>query len=59
MSFVTTHPQALVSAAGALQDTAWAMSAHNATAVAPTTGVAPAAADEVSALTATQFATYA
>jgi hypothetical protein len=33
------------------------MSAQNAAAAAPTTGVVPAAADEVSALTAAQFAT--
>ena len=59
MSFVTAHPEALASAAGALQDIGSAMSAHNAAAVAPTTGVVPAAADEVSALTAAQFATHA
>ena len=35
------------------------MSAQNAAATAPTTGVVPAAADEVSALTAAQFATHA
>jgi len=33
--------------------------AHNAAAAAPTTGVIPAAADEVSALTAAQFVTHA
>jgi hypothetical protein len=59
MSFVTTHPEALASTAGALQGIGSAMSAHNAAAVAPTTGVVPAAADEVSALTAAQFATHA
>ncbi|MGH3562657.1 MAG: PE family protein, partial [Mycobacterium sp.] len=36
-----------------------AMSAQNAAAAAPTTGVIPAAADEVSALTAAQFAAHA
>ena len=59
MSFVTTHPEALASTAGALQGIGSAMSARNAAAVAPTTGVVPAAADEVSALTAAQFATHA
>jgi len=59
MPFVTTHPQALVSVAGALHDIAPAMSVRNATALAPTTGVVPANADEVSALTAAQFAAHA
>ena len=35
------------------------MSAQNAAAAAPTAGVVPAAADEVSALTAAQFAVHA
>ena len=35
------------------------MTAQNAAAAAATTGVLPAAADEVSALTAAQFATHA
>ena len=35
------------------------LSAQNAAAAAPTTGVVPAAADEVSALTAAQFAAHA
>jgi len=35
------------------------MSGQNSAAAAPTTGVVPAAADEVSALTATQFAVHA
>jgi hypothetical protein len=34
------------------------MAADNAAAAAPTTGVVPAAADEVSALTAAQFSTH-
>jgi PE family len=59
MSFVTTNPEALASAADALQGISSAMSTQNAAAVVPTTGVVPAAADEVSALTAAQFATYA
>ncbi len=59
MSFVTTQPEALVAAAGTLQGIGSAMSAQNAAAAAPTTGVIPAAADEVSALTAAQFAAHA
>jgi hypothetical protein len=55
MSFVTTQPEVLTAAAGALQGIGSAMSAHNAAAAAPTTGVIPAAADEVSVLTAAQF----
>lgn len=58
MSFVTTQPEALAMAAANLQAIGSAMSAHNAAAAAPTTGVIPAAADEVSALTAAQFAAH-
>lgn len=58
MSFVTTQPEALTAAAGALQGLGSAMTAENAAAAAPTTGVVPAAADEVSALTAAQFSTH-
>ncbi len=59
MSFVTTQPEALAAAAGNLQAIGSTMSAQNAAAAAPTTGVVPAAADEVSALTAAQFAAHA
>jgi hypothetical protein len=59
MSYVTTHPEMLSAAAGNLQDIGAAVSAGNAAAAAPTTGVLPAAADEVSALTAAQFAAHA
>jgi PE family len=59
MSFVTTHPEMLVSAAGVLQNIGAAVAAGNTAAAAPTTGVVPAAADEVSALTAAQFAAHA
>ena len=59
MSFVTTQPEALTTAAGTLQGLGSAMAAQNAAAAAPTTGVVPAAADEVSALTAAQFAAHA
>lgn len=58
MSFVTTQPEALAAAAANLQAIGSAMSAHNAAAAAPITGVIPAAADEVSALTAAQFAAH-
>jgi PE family len=59
MSFVSTQPAALAAAAGSLQGIGSAMSAQNAAVAAPTTGVVPAAADEVSALTAAQFAAHA
>ena len=59
MTFVTTQPEMLTSAAGQLQDVGTAIAAQNAAVAAPTTGVIPAAADEVSALTAAQFANHA
>jgi hypothetical protein len=59
MSLITIEPEMLAAAAGNLQVIGAAMSAGNAAAAAPTTGVIPAAADEVSALTAAQFATHA
>jgi hypothetical protein len=59
MSFVSTQPEDVTAAAGNLQGIGSAMTAQNATTAAPTTGVIPAAADEVSALTAVQFATHA
>jgi hypothetical protein len=59
MSFVTTQPQMLSAAAGNLQGIGAVVSAGNAAAAGPTTGVVPAAADEVSALTAAQFAAHA
>jgi len=58
MSFVTTQPGILASAAGVLQTIGAAMAAGNTAAAAPTTGVVPAAADEVSALTAVHFAAH-
>ena len=58
MSFVTTQPEALTGAAGALHGIGVALAARNNAAVAPTLGVVPAAADEVSALTATQFGAH-
>lgn len=58
MTFVTTQPELLTAAAADLRGIGAAMSAHNAAAATPTTTVVPAAADEVSALTATQFAAH-
>lgn len=59
MSFVTAQPEMLTTAAGSLQSIGSTMSAQNAAMAAPTTGIVPAAADEVSALTAAQFAMHA
>jgi hypothetical protein len=58
MSFVTTQPEALDYAAGKLEGIGTSLAAQNSAAAASTTGVAPAAADEVSALQATQFSAY-
>ncbi|SPM31939.1 PE family protein [Mycobacterium terramassiliense] len=58
MSFVITQPEAMTYAAGKLQTLGSAIAAESAAAAAPTTGVVPAAADEVSALQATIFAAY-
>jgi PE family len=59
MSFVTAYPDKLAGAAGSLQSLGASFNAGNAAAAAPTTGVVPAAADEVSAVTAAQFAAHA
>jgi hypothetical protein len=59
MSFVTTQPEALAATATSLASAGAMLSAQNAAAAAPTTGVLPAAADEVSELAATQFAVHA
>jgi PE family len=59
MSFVTTQPEALSAAATNLQGIGSGLNAQNASAAAPTTGVVPAAAGEVSALTAAQFVAQA
>jgi hypothetical protein len=58
MSFVTTQPEALTAAAGTLQTLGTSMAAEDAAAAAPTSSVAPAAADPVSALQAAQFSAY-
>src|SRR6202789_807378 len=59
MSFVSAQPAELTAAAENLQGIGSSMTAQNTAAGAPTMGVVPAAADEVSALTAAQFATHA
>lgn len=59
MSFVTAQPELLTEAAGDLDGFSSALAAASAGAAAPTAGVVPAAADEVSALTAVQFAAHA
>ena len=58
MSFVTAQPEALTAAAGSLADIGSLMSATGGSVAARTTGLVPAAADEVSALTAVAFAAH-
>jgi hypothetical protein len=58
VSFVTTRPEALTAAATALQTLGTSLAAQNTAAAAATAGVIPAAADEVSALQAAEFAAY-
>lgn len=55
MSFVTTQPDVLSGAASNLSGLGDAMVARNAAAATPTTALAPAASDLVSAMTASQF----
>jgi hypothetical protein len=59
MPFVSAQPTEVSAAADNLQVIGSSLAAQNVAAAAPTTGVLPAAADEVSALTAAQFATHA
>lgn len=59
MPFVTVKPEILALAADGLLGIGSQMAAGNAAAAGPTTGVIPAAADEVSALMAAQFAAHA
>lgn len=58
MAYVTTEPEVMTAAAITLAAMGSAMEAQNAAATAATTAVIPAAADEVSALTAQQFARH-
>lgn len=55
MAFVLVCPDALAIAAGQLRHVGSVIAARNAVAAPATAELAPAAADEVSALTATQF----
>ena len=55
MSFVTTQPEELSGTAASLAGIGDAMAARNAAAAAPTTGLASAASDIVSEMTAGQF----
>lgn len=57
--FVTAQPESLAVAAGRLQEIGTALSAQNSATAAPMTGVVPAATDDVSLLTAAQFARHA
>ncbi len=59
MSYITTDPALLAAAAGDLHGIGATVTAGNAAAAAPTTAIVPAAADEVSALTAARFAAHA
>ncbi|OHV04630.1 PE family protein [Mycobacterium talmoniae] len=56
---MTIRKETLSTIAGNLRETGASLAAHNAAAIAPTIGVPPAGADEVSALLAMQFAMHA
>lgn len=58
MSFTTTQPEMLADAAGRLAGIGSTIASQNTAAMGPTTAVLPAAADQVSVLTAAQFSTY-
>jgi PE family/PPE-SVP subfamily C-terminal region len=58
MSFLTAIPEELLAAAQQLEGIGNSLTAQNAGAAAPTTAVAPAAADQVSALQAGIFSAY-
>lgn len=58
MSYLTTVPEELTAAAAQLGAIGASMAAQNAGAAAPTTAIAPAALDEVSALQAALFTAY-
>jgi len=59
MSFVEIHPDVLAGAASQLGAIGASMNAQSTAAAGPTTAVVPAAADQVSALIAAQFAMHA
>ncbi|BBX72336.1 PE domain-containing protein [Mycobacterium shinjukuense] len=58
MSFLQILPEELTAAAAQLQTVGTSLTAQNAAAAMPTTAIAPAALDEVSALQAALFAAY-
>lgn len=59
MSFVSIVPENLSAAADNLQSVGSRIQAQNTASLGPTTGLIPAASDEVSAVTAMQFAAHA
>jgi hypothetical protein len=59
MAFVTARPESLAAAARSLQEIGSALEAEHVATATPMSGVVPAAADEVSALTAARFAIHA
>ena len=59
MAFVTAQPESLAAAAGRLQQVGSTLAAQHAATSTPMTGVVPAAADEVSLVTAAKFAAHA
>ncbi len=59
MSFVFARPEALAGAAAHLKGVGSALAAQNIAAATVTIALPPAAADEVSAMTATQFGAHA
>ena len=59
MMFVTAQPEMLAASASSLQLIGSTLAAQNAATATPMTGVVPAAADVVSALTAAQFVGHA
>src|ERR1700677_1207122 len=58
MAYVSTAPAAIAAAASQLEGIGNSFAAESAAAAAPTTAIAPAASDEVSALQAGVFSTY-
>ncbi len=59
MAFVTTQPESLAAAASHLRQIGSTLAAQHAATAAPMSGVVPAAADEVSYVTAARFAAHA
>ncbi|MBW0013721.1 PE family protein [Mycobacterium sp.] len=59
MEFVTTQPESLAGAASRLQQIGSTLAAQHAASAAPMNSVVPAAADDVSFVTAAKFAAHA